>query len=417
MALPALIFLFSRTGLAGSLVFALMIIMVSMFSIFFINALYILILKITTPARFQSIISYIQIIFAIAIYGSYQIVPRMLRSSMQDLDVNEYAWMITIPFYWFASSWTVLYEMSGSATQVVAAILGIILPVGSLYLVIKYLATSFNNKLAMINNSGADIITRSKTQRKRGYNYSGILSRLLSFSNAEKTGFLMAWKLSARSRDFKLKVYPSIGYLFVYAIFIFWNSSRDSLETLQEESFSSRALVISVLYFTTLILTMSLNQMVYSEKYKASWIYHTTPLEKPGEIILGAAKAMMMKFYIPMVFIITLSGTILLGIKIIPHIILGMFNVLLIASILVYAGIRVFPFSLHQNNNSNTGGFLRGIFILIIAGLIGVIHFAVYNFWVVIWIFAAMSIAATWMVMSAIRNTSWTSIKSRYADD
>jgi hypothetical protein len=418
MGLPGFIYIFSETGIGGAAIFSLMLIMVAMFSIFFINALYILILKITTPARFQSVISYIQIIFAIIIYASYQIVPRMMdRMGMSGLDVNQVKWMIAFPFYWFASAWSVLYEMNGTSLQFVAAALGLLLPATSLFLVVKYLAPSFNNKLAMINISGQGNEGNKRSSAQPQFSYPRFLSRIVTGSPAEKMGFLITWKLTSRSRDFKLKVYPGIGYLFVYAVIIFWNTASESLESIREENLKGRAMMISVLYFTSLILIMALNQMIYSEKHKASWVYYITPLSNPGSILLGAAKSVMMKFFIPLVLLITTLGMVLLGIKVLPHIILGMFNVLLIASLLVLVGNKAFPFSMHQNNNSNTGGFMRNMFILLVSGMIGGVHFLLYNITAVIWIFAVLSIIATWLIMSGIKNTSWHSIKSRYVEE
>ena len=58
--------------------FILMILLMTLLDIFIVNAVYLLILKITTPAKFQSIIGYIQIIFTIILIASSQIMPRIL---------------------------------------------------------------------------------------------------------------------------------------------------------------------------------------------------------------------------------------------------------------------------------------------------------------------------------------------------
>ena len=46
-------------------------------------------------------------------------------------------------------------NFQGNTTEIVAASLGFILPVVSLFIVVKYLAPSFNNKLALINSSAS----------------------------------------------------------------------------------------------------------------------------------------------------------------------------------------------------------------------------------------------------------------------
>ena len=55
-----------------------MILLNTLFAIFFINAVYILILKITSPEKFKTIINYVQVGFAVVMFASYQILPRMM---------------------------------------------------------------------------------------------------------------------------------------------------------------------------------------------------------------------------------------------------------------------------------------------------------------------------------------------------
>lgn len=419
MSVPGLIYIGINFGIAGALVFWILVLFITLFAIFFINALYILILKITTPQKFQSIISYVQIIFAIIIYASYQIFPRMINQfNLQSLDLSSKPSIIWYPIYWFASGWSVVYTMNGTTNEVAAAVLALILPVFSLYIVVKYLAPSFNNKLAMINSSaGQDpeqtsvkIVTRSKS-------YAAMLGKLFTTTHAEKMGFLFTWKMSARSRDFKLKVYPSIGYLVVYILIMFLNSKSLSLEQIKEQGTSGKILVISALYFTSLLLTMALNQMIYSEKYKASWIYYISPLQKPGEVIMGGAKAVILKFYIPIIVFITVAGLVLVGPAILPNIALGLFNELLIATILVYVGNKMFPFSLHQNTNVKAGSFMRSLSVLAISGFIALGHYLIYDVTVVVIICAFLSLTATWLMMESIKNISWQTIKSSYTEE
>jgi ABC-2 type transport system permease protein len=421
MTLPAFILMITQTNLAGALIFWFLVGLVALFSIFFINAVYLLILKITTPQKFQSIISYIQIIFAVVVYGSYQILPRMMgKWKMDDFDIDKINGIILFPMYWFASTWSVIFHFQGSRSQWIAAAAGLILPFLSLYIVIKYLAPSFNNKLAMINNAGPEIKTKNLVPpgQKKG-SYAELLARMVTRTQEEKMGFLFSWKLSARSRDFKLKVYPGIGYLFVYVIVIFWNSIQKGgeFENIEDPSLGQRAILISFLYFTTLILTMALNQMTFSEKYKASWIYYTSPVAKPGEIMLGGAKALMMKFYFPIAVLLCIGAIYFFGTMAIPHLVLGIINVLLISTIVVLMGNKFFPFSRAQNNNSSSGSFIRAVFMLLVGGFIGIIHFMFFNIIAVIVIFILLSLIALWLCLENIRNTSWASVKSRYAED
>jgi hypothetical protein len=414
MSIGGIVYIASETGVAGVLVFVVMMLFVTVFSIFFINAVYILILRVTTPARFQSIISYVQIFLAIAMYASYQILPSMIDDAeLQDFNVQAYRWVFIYPVYWFAACWKVISTASGSTNEIMAAVAGLLLPFLSLWLVIRYLAPSFNNRLAL-TASVSDTPSKAKKRTEKvkgGTAYASLLARAFTRSPAERMGFLLAWKMTARSRDFKLKVYPSIGYLAVYAIVIVMRSREMSLDDIRNEETSGKAAVISVMYFTSLLLIMAINQIAYSDKYKAAWIYYVSPIQKPGEVISGGAKAIVMKFYLPLFLFVVTAGMVIAGWKILPNLLLGLFNQLLIVALLVYAGKRVFPFSLHQNAGSRSGSFIRNLAVLGFSALIAIGHFFIYTLLPVVIICAILSIAATWMLTSAIRESSWKTIK------
>jgi ABC-2 type transport system permease protein len=420
MGLPGVIYIGYQVSVAAALVLLLVIFFVTLFAIFFINAVYILILRITTPQKFQSIISYIQIVFAIVIYAGYQIIPRIVsRLNLDDFTLASKPGIIYYPIYWFANSWNVLQSLQGTSSEIIMATAGFLLPLASLFIVIRYLAPAFNNKLAMINNSAAIAAPQPatvKTVLKPGFSYAEFLSKLFTRSHAEKMGFLFTWKMTARSRDFKMKVYPSIGYLIVYVVIMFMNNKRLSLAEIAEQETKGKVIIISALYFTSLLLTMALNQIIYSEKYKASWIYYVTPVSKPGEVILGGAKAAIFKFYIPLVFFITVAGVVIVGPSILPNIMLGLFNELLIATLLVYIGNKMFPFSLHQNTSAKTGSFMRSLSVLFFSGIIAFGHYLIYNSTPAVLLCAALSIIATWLMMGSVKNVSWEAIKSSYED-
>lgn len=420
MSIGGIVYMANETHVAGVLVFVAMMLFVTVFSIFFINSVYLLILRITTPARFQSIISYVQIFLAIAMYASYQILPSMIDDAeLQDFNVQSYRWVVIYPVYWFAACWKVISTASGSGGEIIAAVAGLLLPFLSLWLVIRYLAPSFNNRLALISSiSDTPAKTKKRADEvKSGGGYASLLARIFTRSPAERMGFLFAWKMTARSRDFKLKVYPSIGYLAVYAIVIVMRSREMSLDDIRNEETSGKVAVISVLYFTSLLLIMAINQLVYSDKYKAAWIYYVSPVPKPGEVISGGAKAVVMKFFLPLAAFAVPAGLLIAGWKILPNIVLGLFNQLLIVALLVYTGKRVFPFSLHQNAGSRTGSFIRNLGVLGFSGFVALGHFFIYTLFPVVIICAVLSIAAAWMLMSGIRSSSWKTIREMSSEE
>ncbi|HEY0067001.1 MAG TPA: hypothetical protein VGB46_06560 [Flavisolibacter sp.] len=413
MSIGGIVYMTNETGLAGVLVFLVMLLFATVFSIFFINAVYILILRITTPGRFQSIISYVQIFLAIAMYASYQILPSLMGDAeLEDFNVQAYRWVVLYPVYWLAACWKVVSTASGSTGEIIAAAAGLLLPFLSLWLVFRYLAPSFNNRLALTASGTLEKPKKAGVQVvRKDSSYGRFLAGLFTRSTAERMGFLFVWKMTGRSRDFKLKVYPAIGYMAVYVVVILMRSRNINLDDIREAGNSGRGLVISALYFTSLIFIMASNQVIYSDKYKAAWIFYISPLRAPGEVIIGGAKAATMKFFLPIaVFIV--AGSLAMGAwKLMPNIILGLFNQLLIVTLTVYISKRVFPFSMHQNAGNRGGSFIRNLGVMAFLGLLALGHFFIFNMLYVVIIFAVLSIAATWLLMSGIRSSSWETVK------
>ncbi len=140
MILPAIVFILINRGITGITAFIFVILMVTLFTIFLINACYILILKITTPSKFQTIISYIQIAFAIVFFACYQLVPRLIdTAALSQYELSEHANIIFLPTYWFAGAWQQLYSWNSTLQLWIYLVLTIFVPLLSIWIVIKYL--------------------------------------------------------------------------------------------------------------------------------------------------------------------------------------------------------------------------------------------------------------------------------------
>lgn len=411
MSAPGLVTVIIQFGIWAGFSFLLMVVMLTLFTIFFINALYLVILKITTPQKFQSLISYIQIVFAIVLYAGFQLLPRLMEDFQGiRFSINNNPWFLMVPSYWFAAGFSSFSHLHADGLEWLAAAVSITLPFASLYLVVKYLAPNFNNKLAGINSAttqSSKLSLRKQTQR---WSYSLFLSRLLTNSGQERMGFLLTWKMSARSRDFRLKVYPAIGYLMVYVAIILMRSTSLSLEQVEDETRVGKTAIVTALYICSYLPMMAIGQSIYSEKYKAAWIYYTTPVATPGLVIRGSIKASIAIFFIPMAFIVVIAGLLVVGAKVLPNIFLGLINQLLLALIAVYSSHKQLPFSAHQSSQRKTGNFIRGLVILLASGMIGISHYLIYELMPVVIIFITLSCIATWMLSDSIKNISWSKI-------
>ncbi|HKG67497.1 MAG TPA: hypothetical protein VKA92_01420 [Segetibacter sp.] len=417
MTLPGIVFMVINTSVWGAVLFFVLIGLSTLFTIFLINALYILILRLTTPEKFQSIIGYFQIFITIFIYGGYQFGLRAMDNTAvqaYDVSTSKYIWMA--PPFWFAGAWQCLSTLNMQTQGIIATALSFITPLVCMWIVIKYFAPSFNQKLSQIAGSSPEAVPVQKSKKIVSTTswYVGALARLFTKKGPEKMGFLFCWKMTSRSKDFKMKVYPTIGFVLFYIVITFVTSKKLNLEELRHSASQGKVVLLSIIYFSSFILIMAISQIAYSERFKAAWLYFTTPVRSPGYLIGGALKAGMLKFYIPIIAVIAAPAIYLMGPAVIPNLVLGLFNQLLICSLIAYISPKYLPFSANQTIADKSGAFIRGIFTMVIPSLIGLVHYFLYNFIWVICIFAILSTFATWLVMDAIERTSWASVKSTY---
>jgi hypothetical protein len=417
MSLPAFFYLCFNAGIFQGTLLLLMTFLLSGFAIFFINAVYIAILRFTTPQRFQAIITYLQIVFAIVMYGSYMLFPRLLSNFENgEFNINSLRGIVYYPLFWFATAWKVLSQLGGSSTEILLAIGGLLFPFVCMLVVVKYLAPTFNRKLSLLSASDSQPKKAVKTKTEKS-TLSGFFSRFVTSGPVEKAGFVFTWQMMGRSREFKMKVYPTIGYLLVYAVYIFFsNRNINFAELITDNATGKRTLLLS-LYFSVLILTMATSQLVYSDKYKASWIFHTSPIAKPGHILSGALKAVLIAFYFPIAILISVVLLFFGGASVVPNLLFALSNVTLIATAIMYTGKHYFPFSAAQSTNAKTGSFLTTLFVMLMASVLAGLHFLIYSILPAVILCLLLSFVALWYLFDGLKNISWQKVLSTYNED
>lgn len=411
MCVPGIVYMAVTTGAAGAAALLLFTVLATLFSIFVINALYIIILRITTPEKFKNIISYIQIAFAIIIYAAYQILPRMMEHpGVTGLDVSREAGMLAAPPWWFACGVKYLTTLEGTSLQTAGVLLALVFPPASLFVVVKYLAPAFNQKLAMISggeSAGATPAAAPAPAYERGW--ADRLGSLLTANKAEHAGFAFATRMMSRSRDFKVRVYPGIGYFVVLMFVLYFNNKSRQPLVAADGTFSFK--IVFAVYFSSIILTAAVSQITYSDRFRASWIFFTAPLSRPGDVILGALKAAILRFSFFLAAILFGAGLWLAGPAILPNLILAQCNQILITLVIAYGIYRQLPFSQSFSASRKAGQFVRNLALMFVSLLIGAVHYFFYKNPAAVAALLLLSITGLWLAARAIRRTGWLNLQ------
>lgn len=423
LMLPAFIWLAVTQG-AAVLWFGVLVFLLSVLCIFLINAVYLLALKLTTPERFKEVLNYVQIIFSVIVFATYYLVPRLTRNlHLDDIDLWAYPLLNLAPSFWFAAAYAAVAQGTFTLPMPLYIVLSLVVPVLSLWLVVKVFAPSFNRKLAMLGGSGGDAPAVKKPQA--GLPQAGrmqLYKRLAAWfsrGRQEQLAFELVWLITGRSREFKLKVYPSLAYVLVYFVFFMLSGKHTSAAEAWNKLSSGNAFVI-LIYSSTFVFITAITNLVYSDKFRAGWVYYAAPVEAPGPLLMGSFKAAFVKFFLPFYVVIAIFSLAVWGFSVVPDLLLGLVNVALVNIIFAFIFLRKLPFATEINVKQGAGGFLKGLMVLIVPGTLGMLHYAttllrggkpVFGIYLsanwLVMIFAMLSAAAFYLLQAKYRETSW----------
>lgn len=411
MALPASILIGIRWGLVAVLVFILATLLATIFTIFLINALYLLILRVSNPEKFKNIISYIQIGFSILIYGSYQILPRLFENSIfNNFIVGSKAYHLWLPPYWFAALWGwATGHTSSIYITIAASFLAVMAPLVGIIAVVKYFAPTFNLKLSQITGSSAESKTTETTRKNAGKSWIPIIAERITQSAAEKMGFLFTWKMMVRSRDFKLKVYPGIGYILVIAVAGVLRSENFSLQTVTLAT--NPVFIITTLYFPCLILFAAIGNVANTNHYKAAWMYNIAPLSQPGLVISGMMKAILIHFMLPIVVLMVIFALVSNTHILLLHIATAFAIQIVVFYSTFFTQNAELPFSKPLMTAEKGGNTLKMLLFMLLPFIAGITHYLVKDYWWAVAIMLAIALAAIVLLHRSVLNITWKRIK------
>lgn len=376
LAFPAMIFVAIRYGIGGLLLFAGQVILALLMTIFLVNLFYMVLIRFTTPRKLRDIIASVQIVFTILLVGAYQMFPRLNEYTFfQEQDLTDH-WMSWIaPPLWIATLWKSLYAGNWEAALVVKNLLAVVVTFAGIYIVIKYLAPGFNRKLSGFVADGSPSSESSSTGEKKQVSRlsSFRLSSWLCRGKVEKAAFDFVWRMTARSRDFKMRVYPSFGMILVYFVIFFFREEGNLKEKIW--AMSEHPWYILILYFSGFSLINVLSNIIYSEQFKAGWIWYAAPVRKPGHILSGAFKAACTKFLIPLVGVMGGICFFIWGITVADDLLLAFVNMTLYGILVAFVSFRKLPFSQSMSASQRSGRFLQSMLSMLSLFLIGGLHY------------------------------------------
>jgi hypothetical protein len=397
-------------GIMAVPLFFLQIIAATFITIVLVNIIYLLLMRSVTPQKFKDIISYFQIAFSIVIFAIYYLLPRLVNvSTISDFNIADHQWVYVMPPAWIASLNEVLIHPSRSNILTsILAILGITVPVIGMWLVAKVLAPGFNRRLAEISSS--EDVAKSTTPKVYKVDLRDKIANSFVKDPLENAGFKITWKLAARLREFKMKVFPSFAFVPIYFIYFMINGHEGDLHERFNHIRQGSSYII-LIYMSTFVLSSILQYVSYSEKYKAGWVYYAMPVTQPGKILSGMYKAIVTIYFLPYVFVLGVIMIAIWGPSVINDLILAFFATQIHGLLMALFMVKRLPFT---NPVANSRGGGRAIISLLITAFIGIVGFAHYflmRWEILIWILIIPAALIFWAMLNYYKKQTWANIE------
>lgn len=413
---PGLIMIGFIDGPLSIPVFFVQIIEATFLSIFIVNIVYLVIMKFVSPQKFKDIISYIQIGFSVIIFAAYYLLPRLINVAViENISILSHWYAYILPPVWITALNELLFHHGPTnLVSSLLAIAGLVVPVFGLWLVAKVLAPGFNRRLSAIatsdGNSGSPAIAKKEKR-------SGLLDKIAGIvapDPVENAGFKITWKLSARTREFKMKVYPAFAYIPIYFIYFTLNGKGQDLAERWENLRNGHNYIILV-YLCTFILSAILTNISMSDKYKSAWVYYSTPISEPGKILSGMYKAILTIYFLPYCLVLGIIIFFVWGPSAVNDIILAMLVCSIYGVLMALFLVKGLPFSKPVIVKQGAGRIFTSLMVMLFLGGIGVGHYFLMKWENVIWILCALFVLIAWVMLHYYKKTSWESLEM--ADD
>lgn len=352
----------AKHGVLFFLIFLLALILMDLLVVVLTATLYLAVLRFFDGEKLKDMINYVQIGFTIAITIGYQLLIRLFDIVNLDVVFQPKWWQIFVVPVWFGAPFEVLLQGNRDPFYVGFTLLAIIVPVLAILVYIK-LMPSLERNLQKLADPG-------ERSNKGDRGWKRFISGLLPVGPQEKAFFRFAWTMIGNERDFKLKVYPSLGFSLIFPfIFIF-----AQLKEIGFKGLPGTKLYLFI-YFCALLVPTITMMLRYSGKHKAAWIYHTVPIAERSAIHRGTIMAALIRLVLPIYVLESIIFALLFGVVIIPDLIVFGFAIMLYSVISFAFLSKALPFSQPFEAAQQSEG-LRIIPLMLLLAVFGVIHLA-----------------------------------------
>ncbi len=411
-ALPALILFPIKAGILGLPLFIIQLLLSMVLVVLFVNATYLLLFRIVSPARFRDVLGYFQIGVTILFILAYYVVPRILEfDNAVSLTIYDQKVFGLLPSTWISALWDTVMEGELRVEALYYSALAILMPPLALILVLKVFAPNFDRQLLQLSFSGSSPTLKRKgisTGSFRGtFYFKWWLDRIKQ--PEERAAFAMSWKISGRDQDFKMRTYPMFGLLVAY--FLMFALLGDGTLAEKWERFLHSKTYLMLLYLAFIPGLGLIQHCFYTKKTGRSWVYYATPIQHPGGLIRGTILAVLAKYLLPVFLMLSALILGLFGLSAVPDLVFSWGAILLALLVASHLQLRYLPFSRPISDVQQ--GQTIGLSFLgaIIVGMLGLVHYGITSIPVLFLAAIPFVYFCCWYSLKSFSDLKWENIQ------
>lgn len=362
---------------------------------------YLALSKVVSGERFKDLVSYFQIFLAIVLFGGYQLLPRMMESdAIRHTAMAIHWWSYLIPPIWLAGFVNLFNSLIFSYENIFLSLLALFVTIAGATFLIRNLSSGFGSVLS--EGSAEKVESESKVETDKA-RFS--LLRLFCVSEMEKIGWKLAMSITKRDRKFKQAVYPSFGIMFVMAILMIKPDFSSLSATLLKLNDPKNFFIFMFLCFFG---TTAITQLPYTDTPEGAWIYKALPITNHGHLLTGAIKAVLFKFFLPILVILFTVTLSIWGISKLPALLVGSMLIILINQYSIIFMKMELPFTQVRDMQQKGTNMARMFVLMLFMAL--TIAFVYLSTILNIWINLAILVILFLMIINAysqIRNRNY----------
>jgi ABC-2 type transport system permease protein len=330
-AIPLVVGLINH-GLSFFILFLSGIILMNILIVVFTAMLYYFILQYFDGEKLKDIINYVQIGLSIGLAVGYQIVARSFEFVDLTISFTPKWWNIFLPPIWFAAPFEWMLNGNHHVMILILSCIAVLFPILALIVYVKSLPT-FEKNLQKLSSHGGK-------KKKAYFRFRDGLIKVLSKSNEERAFYRFAHYMMKNEREFKLKVYPALGFAIIMPFIFIFNGLMDG----SREELLTSSMYLSI-YSSFIVIPTVVMMLSYSGKYKGSWVYKVAPVSSRASIYKGTLKAFLMKLFLPLYALISIVFIILFGYRVISEIVIVFISACIFTVICLSLMRGALPFS------------------------------------------------------------------------